>query len=168
MRAVTSIVLLASLAVFACGCDPGGLRRVQLRLPAAVTGHSSQIAVDSPDVQQAFLLLDSVICRHGYVPMPGTNGCIRLYVAKEVDANGRECDHHCRVWPTSTGLLVTFGEPGFLAADPGAEDLFVMVREALIKKYGKRTSRATDLGGLNPQGGANGKQLLSSELPRAA
>src|SRR5262245_10180963 len=114
---IWSLVLPAVL----CGCDPGGLRRVQLQLrtPAST---NSEITVDSADAKEALKILDSVVTQQGFHLTQTTNGYIRAYSLSRppvtVDGRVYSRDIPCRARLTSTGILVTFGEFGFLASCP--------------------------------------------------
>jgi len=145
--ACVRLVLIAG--VLFCACDPGGLRRVQLQLRAPATS-GTNIAVGSPDVQEALQTLDAVAVRHGFYLGESESGDIRAYSLHRppVTVDGRVYTRsiHCRVRLTSTGLLVTFGEFGFLASNPEAEGLFVDVRDAFIKRYGKKNVRSHRFG----------------------
>ena len=76
MRASAFIALF--LAVLVCGCDPAGLRRVQLQLRAP-SAESSTIAVDSPDTQEALQILDTVVLHHGFHLAESASGSVRVY-----------------------------------------------------------------------------------------
>lgn len=143
-----TIFLSFLLSLFVCGCDPIGLRRVQLQLSAPVPGDNtnSTLSVDSPDVEEALGILDKVAIQHGLHRTNNEPGYIRVY-----RINGPPETHNgdvytwtlpCRVKLTSAGLLVTFGNPGFLGGQVGAEDLFVDVRTTFIKRYGKKHVRS--------------------------
>jgi len=58
-------VCFLMVIVFVCSCDPGGLRRVQLRLHNPVE-QDSAIAVDSPDIQEALRILNAIVVQHGF------------------------------------------------------------------------------------------------------
>ena len=149
MRAPLFISFLV-VAMLVCGCDPAGLRRVQLQLRAPNAGGTSTIAVDSPDTQEALQILDAVVVRHGFHLADTESGYIRVYslARPPVAVDGRVYTRSipCRVRLTSTGLLVTFGEFGFLVTGTDAESLFVDVRNAFIKKYGKKNVRSHRFG----------------------
>jgi hypothetical protein len=136
--------LIAALIV--TGCDPGGLRRVQLQLRNPPLDNSS-ITVESPDTKEALQILDSVFVRHGFAltedyPDQREHDYIRLYTKKI--SNTSDDGHNftwtlsCHVKLTSTGLFVRFGEPGLLLGNPQAEEVYEDVRSTLIKRYGKR------------------------------
>src|SRR4051812_33753511 len=133
MRA-SALISVLILATFVCGCDPAGLRRIQLQLRAPNAENTSAIAVDSPDTQEALQILDAVVVRHGFHLAETESGYIRVYsVARPpetVDGRAYTRSIPCRVRLTSTGLLVTFGEFGFLATSPEAASLFVDTRHA--------------------------------------
>src|SRR5438105_3361158 len=63
MRALVAIYALA--AVLLVGCDPAGLRRVQLRLPSPPI-QTDSIEIDQPDVQEALGILDTVVTPLGF------------------------------------------------------------------------------------------------------
>jgi hypothetical protein len=134
------------MAILVLGCDSVGLRRVQLQLRTS-PAQSGSIAVDSSDIQEALQILDAVVLQHGFhLAVDNTSqsehGYIRVYTPSRprVTVDGRVYTPTipCRVKLTSTGIEVTFGEYGFLAANPKAERLFVDVRTAFIKRYGKK------------------------------
>src|SRR5437879_9702290 len=81
MRAAASICIL--VALLTAGCDPAGLRRVQLQLTNA-PALSGRISVHSPAVQEALKILDTVVTRHGFqvrtnYSNQNAHGYIRLY-----------------------------------------------------------------------------------------
>jgi len=142
--------MFAVLATLVCGCDPTGLRRIELRLHAP-TSESNSIALDSPQNADALKILDDITLRHGFHPSDSEAGYIRVYSfdrpSVEVNGQMRSRVIHCRVQPASPGLLVTFGEYGFLASAPNEEvDLFNDVRAAFIQRYGERNVRSHLLG----------------------
>jgi hypothetical protein len=141
-----AFVWVLIVAMFVCGCDPGGLRRVDLDL-ASPPSQDNIIAVDSPDAQKALQFLDLVVAKRGWHLAETEAGYVRVYslnYPKVSEAYTHTT--HCRVMLTSNGFHVTFGEPGFLGGDPEAESLFVDVRNAFIKRYGKEHIRSHRLG----------------------
>ena len=147
-----TIVFISSLimAMLVCGCDPGGLRRVQLQLPAPNSGGTSAITVDSTDTQEALQILDAVAIRHGFHLAETEVGCIRVYSLAQppvtVDGHVYTRSVPCRTRLASSGILVTFGEFGFLRKKTEAESLFVDVRDSFIKRYGKKNVRSHRFG----------------------
>jgi hypothetical protein len=141
VRAILFISTLV-IAILVCGCDPVGLRRVQLQLRAPKAENSSTITVDSRDTQEALQILDAVVVRHSFHLTDTDRGYVRVYslARPSVTVDGRVYTRSipCRVRLTSTGLVVTFGEFGFLATSPEAESLFADTRDAFIKRYGKK------------------------------
>jgi len=77
MRALVVISIL--MVVVVAGCDPGGLRRVRLRLPEP-PDNSGTLVVHQPDVQEALRILDGVVAPLGFEPIPDqpTNTYIRF------------------------------------------------------------------------------------------
>jgi hypothetical protein len=144
MRALYFICLLC--AVLVSGCDPTGLRRVQLQLyPSNV--QASSIAVDAPDVQEALQIIDAVVLRHSFHPASQSEqGFVRVYLLSRppVTVDGRVYSRTlpCRVRLTATGLEVTFGNYGLLGANPEAASLFDDVSTVLIKRYGKKNIKS--------------------------
>jgi len=144
MRAFPFICLL--IVALVSGCDPTGLRRVQLQLYPANT-QTSTIAVDAPDVQEALQIIDAVVVRHGFHPASQSEqGFIRVYLLSRppVTVSGRVYSRTlpCRVRFTATGLEVTFGNYGLLGGNPEAASLFDDVRKALIERYGKKNIKS--------------------------
>ena len=144
MRAFPFICLL--IVALVSGCDPTGLRRVQLQLYPANT-QTSTIAVDAPDVQEALQIIDAVVVRHGFHPASQSEqGFIRVYLLSRppVTVSGRVYSRTlpCRVRLTATGLEVRFGNYGLLGANPEAASLFDDVRTVLIKRYGKKNIKS--------------------------
>src|ERR1039458_5747864 len=114
MRSLPFISLL--IAALVSGCDPTGLRRVQLQLYPA-NAQTSSIAVDAPDVQEALQIIDAVVLRHGFQPAnQSEQGFIRVYLLSRppVTVDGRVYSRTlpCRVRLTTSGLEVTFGNYG--------------------------------------------------------
>ena len=152
MRA--GILIWPLMAALVSGCDPGGLRRVQLNLRTAPIQGGS-VALDSPDIQDALKFLDSVVTNHNFylstdLPDKSSPGSVRVYSFSRppvtVDGHVYTRNIPCHVRLTSNGLDVTFGEFGFLAGNPEAESLFVDVRTAFIKRYGKKNVRSHKFG----------------------
>ena len=143
------------LMFLVCGCDPIGLRRVDLQFHSPGL-EGSRISVDSPDIQESLKILDSVLVRHGLQVAQKQPGYIRVYtlahVPAKIDSVIYSSPISCRFPLTSTGIEVTFGEPGFLAANPLAERLLKDVRAAFIKRYGKQQVRSHRFGGRNTDG----------------
>jgi hypothetical protein len=151
----TLIVIWAIVTVLLVGCDPIGLRRVQLRLPSPPTD-SGTIAVDQTDVREALAILDTVVTARGFrlTPEQSDNHYIRVYVLSRppVTVEGRSYprDIPIRVIKTATGIEVSFGELGFLATTPEAAVLACAdVRAAFVKKYGKKRVRTKRFGPTN-------------------
>jgi hypothetical protein len=133
-----------------CGCDPAGLPRLQLQLRTPPT-QNGIIAVDSPDTQEALQILDAVVGKHGFNLAEADAGFIRVYMLRRppvtVDGRVYTMNIFCRVKLTSTGLLVTFGEFGFLPGHPPeVASLFADVRSAFKKRYGGKSVRSHQLG----------------------
>ncbi len=144
MRTTYFIYLL--MAILVSGCDPTGLRRVEVQLyPANV--QVSSITVGAPDVQEALQIIDAVVLRHDFhlVSQSG-EGYVRIYSFSlppvMVGDQSYARSIPCRVRLTPVGLEVTFDYYGFLAANPQAEDLFEDVRKILIKRYGKQNIKS--------------------------
>src|SRR5436190_9469914 len=119
MRALVIIPLLT--AVVLAGCDPGGLRRVQVRLPQP-TNDSGTIVLDQPDLQEPLRLLDTVVEPLGFTvaPQQASNGYIQVYILSRppaiVDGRSYPRDVRIRITKTRAGIEVAFGEFGFLAS----------------------------------------------------
>jgi len=152
MQARTLMIFLA--VVLVAGCDPGGLRRIQLQLTHPNVQNGS-ITVDSSETQEALQILDAVTARHGFQRIEDQAGHIRTYsfnqqqVMKDGQTTPRSIP--CRAWLTSSCLEVTFGDYGFLAANPEAESLFDDVRAAFIARFGKEKVRSHRLGGASQE-----------------
>ena len=167
MRALVIIPLL--MTVVLAGCDPGGLRRVRVRLPQPPNG-SGTIVLDQPDVQEALRVLDMVIEPLGFkvVPEQVTNGYIQVYILSRppaiVDGRSYPRDVRIRITKTPTGIEVAFGEFGFLASTPEpAVRAFKDARVAFVSRYGSKNVKTKTFGSANQQGGASGKQPFSSQ-----
>jgi hypothetical protein len=141
MRAASICILVALLAV---GCDPAGLRRVQLQLTSG-PALSGSISVDSPAVQEALKIVDTVVTQHGFqvttnYSHQNKHGYIRLY---SMDAPAQQpATIPCYVWLTSTGVRVEFGEFSFAYTYHAADAAFNDTSAALIKRYGKKNVRS--------------------------
>ncbi len=137
-------------ALFVCGCDPAGIRRVKLQLhPAIVGNNTNSISVDAPDVQEALAVLDKVVIEHGLHQTDGEPGYVRVYCIEGplYSGNTHISKFFCRVRLMPSGIEVTFGNIGFLAGQPAiAEKLFRDVRSTFIKKYGKKNVKSHELG----------------------
>jgi hypothetical protein len=143
------------VAFVTSGCDPGGLRRVQLQLRDSPADKSS-VTVDSPDTKEALQILDSVFVRNGYEltedhPDQLASGYLRLY-SKQISSTSDDGHIYvrtisCHVRLTSMGIFVTFGEPGLLEgySEP-ANDVYKDVRSTFIKRYGKKFVKSHMLG----------------------
>ena len=162
-----TVCILPFLVLFICGCDPIGLGRVDLRLPARAS-RASNVTLDSQDIQDAWKILDSVFAKEGHIvsrssryrdlnwdiiiwtplssnPAETVPGYIRVYDCKvtSVEPDGRVSHfiHTCRVRRISHGIEVTFGEPVFGGPGPMDETLLGEVRLAFIERYGKQNVR---------------------------
>jgi hypothetical protein len=154
MRAL--VVILVLMVVLAAGCDPGGLRRVRLRLPEA-PDDSGTLVVHQPDVQEALRILDGVVVPLGFKPIPDqpTNTYIRVYMLSQAPI---------RVSRMQTGIEVSFGEVGFLASTPTpVVRAFEQSRAAFVTRFGRKNVSTKTFGSANPQGGANGRQPIRLE-----
>lgn len=113
-------VLVAALLV---GCDPAGLRRVQLRLPPTPS-ESSTIAIDQPDVREALGIIDTAVIPLGFrlSPEQPDHNYIRVYMLSRppatVEVRSYTRDIPIRVTKTPTGTEIAFGEFGFLGGTP--------------------------------------------------
>src|SRR5436190_18470774 len=129
MRALVVISVL--MVVVVVGCDPGGLRRVRLRLPEPPL-NSGTLVVRQPDVQEALRILDGVVVSLGFEPIPDqpTNTFIRVYMLSQVPI---------RASRTQTGMEVSFGEFGFLASTPKpVVRAFEQTRAAFVTRFGMK------------------------------
>jgi hypothetical protein len=176
MRAL--LVIPVVTAVFLAGCDPGGLRRVQVRLPQPPSD-SSTMVIHQPDVQEALRVLDRVVEPLGFkaVPEQPTNGYVRVYVLSRppVSVNGQSYsrDVPIRVTKTPAGIEVAFGEFGFLAGTPEpAVRAFKDARAAFVKRYGRKNVGTKTFGsankGMEPTGASRFGQLQAVGLLRLA
>lgn len=132
---------LLAIMVGVCGCDPIGLRRIELSLTRRGLEKTS-IAVDSPEVLDALKIFDRVAAEHGFRPGENRDGYIRVYLFHSpaiTNDYGMVFVRTVRsdVQMADTVLFATFGTPGFLGTDPEAERLFVDVRRELVRRYGK-------------------------------
>jgi hypothetical protein len=152
---IFAVICTLIAALVTCGCDPGGLRRMQLQLRNPPADNST-ISVDSPDTKEALQILDSVFTRNGFkltedYPDQQEHDYMRLY-SKQIST--RSDDGHiytrtisCHVRLTSTGIFVTFGEPGYLEGySLPANDVYKDVRSTFIKRYGKKFVKSHMLG----------------------
>ena len=149
MRAKYSVCLMVT-ALFLSGCDPGGLRRIELRLRSPGS-ECSAISVDSPDTQGAFQLLDTVLFKQGFHLGKSEPGYVRAYELPRSPTiyQGQTIPRKsvpCRVKLTATGIFVTFGGAGLLGGQPEAEDAYNSVRRAFLRKYGRKNVRGHKLG----------------------
>src|ERR1039458_9553472 len=140
MRALVVISVL--MVVVVAGCDPGGLRRVRLRLPEPAD-NSSTLVVRQPDVQEALRILDGVVVPLGFEAIPDqpTNTYMRVYMLSQLPI---------RVSRTKTGIEVSFGELGFLASTPKPEvRAFEQTRAAFVTKFGRENVSTKTFGSAN-------------------
>ena len=147
MRAL--LVILFLMVAVVAGCDPGGLRRVRLRLPEP-PGSSGTLVVHQPDVQEALRILDGVVVPLGFDPVPDqpTNTYIRVYMLSQVPI---------RVSRTQTGIEVSFGEVGFLASTPKpVVRAFEQTRAAFITRFGRKNVGTKTFGSANKVTSADG------------
>jgi len=154
MRALVVISVLVVVVV--AGCDPGGLRRVRLRLPEP-PDNSGTVIVHQPDVQEALWILDGVVVPLGFEPIPdqSTNTYIRVYMLSQVPIH---------VSRAQTGIEVSFGEVGFLASTPKpAVRAFEQTRAAFVTRFGRKNVSTKTFGSANKDGAANGSQPFRSE-----
>jgi len=154
MRALLVISALA-VVVLLTGCDPGGLRRVRVRLPQSPDA-SGTLTVHQADVEDALLVLDTVVVPLGFEPTQnqGTIGYIRVYTLERppVTVEGRDYprDVHIRVRKMPNGIEAAFGEFGFLASTPEpAVRAFKDARAAFVSKYGSRNVKTKTFGSAN-------------------
>src|ERR1051326_6759300 len=120
MAKTREIVIICLFAAgLLVGCDPGGLRRVQLRLPQTQNAGGST-ATNQQDVQETLQILDGVLGPLGFraVPEPPTNNYIRVYILRQspvmVEGRSYSRDVPIRVSQTPKGIEVAFGEFGLL------------------------------------------------------
>ncbi len=144
------------MVALVAGCDPGGLRRVRLRLPEP-PDKSGTLVVYQADVQEALRILDGIVVPLGFEPISDqpTNAYIRVYVLSQVPI---------RVSRTQTGIEVSFGEVGFLAGTPKpVVRAFEQTRAAFVTRFGRNNVSTETFGLANQQGGANGRQSIRFE-----
>ena len=145
-------VLAFLFALFVCGCDPAGIRRVELQLhPSIVGNNTNTISVEAPNVQEALAVLDKVVMAHGLHLTNDQPGYIRVYCREgppeTYNGHTRVFSFFCRVRLIPSGIEVTFGNFGLLVAEPPiAQELFIDVRSTFIKKYGKKNVKSHELG----------------------
>ena len=146
------------LVALVSGCDPVGLRRVDLRLHDPLS-EASRITVDAPDVHEALQIFDAAVLRHGFQLVSDEHSrhegdYVRVYAfnCKSETNNGNVYTRTvaCRARLTPTGLEATFGQFGLLGANPEAEGLFIDVRATFIKRYGKKNVTSHRLGARSP------------------
>jgi hypothetical protein len=149
-----AVICALTAALVASGCDPGGLRRVQLQLrnPPA---DKSTIAVDSPDTKEALQILDAVFTRNEYEltedhPDQLSSGYLRLY-SKQISITSDDGHIYVRTIPchvklTPTGIFVTFGEPSFVGSYWQADDVYKDVSSTFRKRYGKKSVKSHRVG----------------------
>jgi hypothetical protein len=126
--------------------------------------------LDQPDVHEALRVLDTVVEPLGFkvAPEQTTNGYVRVYMLGRppaiVDGRSYPRDVRIRITKTPTGIEVAFGEFGFLASTPEpAVHAFKDARAAFVSRYGSKNVKTKTFGSANQQGGANGRQPLSSQ-----
>jgi hypothetical protein len=101
--------------------------------------------VDSPDVQEALEILDTVVTQHGFQVKTNysdqkTHGYVRLY---SMDAPAQQpATIPCYVRLTATGVRVEFGDLSFAYTYRAADAAFNDTSAALIKRYGKKNVRS--------------------------
>lgn len=149
------VVMWVLVAILLVGCDPAGLRRVQLRLPPTPT-ESGTLAIDQPNVREALGIIDTVVIPLGFRlgPEQPDHTYIRVYMLSRppttVEVRSYPRDIPVRVSKTPTGTEVAFGEFGFLGGTPEvAVRAFKDVRAAFIKKYGNKQVRTKTFGSAN-------------------
>jgi hypothetical protein len=172
MRALVIISVFAIALL--TGCDPGGLRRVQLRLPQAPRD-SSTIEVTQQDLQEALRILETVVVPLRFKAMPeeSNDNYIKVYLLSRppVTVEGRSYsrDVPIRVSLTPTGIEIAFGHFGLLGGTPEpVVRAFKDTRTAFVKRFGSKHVKTKTFGSANPQAGANGSQPSNSETNRAS
>lgn len=151
-----SIVIISVFTIaLLTGCDPGGLRRVQLRLPLA-TKDSSTIEVTQQDLQEALRILEAVVGPLGFesTPEEQNDNYVKVYMLSRppvtVDGRSYSKDVPIRVSKTLTGIEVAFGHFGFLATTPEpAVRAFKDTRTAFVKRFGSKHVRTKTFGSPN-------------------
>lgn len=153
MRAIVTITVFA--VALLTGCDPAGLRRVQLRLPEA-TKSPDTIEVSSQDLQEALRILEGVVVALGFkgTQIETNNNYIRVYTLSRppvtVDGRSYSKDVPIRVIKTPTGIEVAFGHFGFLATTPEpAVRAFKETRKAFVERFGSKNVRTKTFGSPN-------------------
>jgi hypothetical protein len=134
----TTAPILAFVALAVCGCDPcaTALVRLQLRSPQQ---SDIRVTVDSLDIYEAVIIVDSVVTRHGFqrthdYSNQDEHGVIRRY-SLSLESASDLID--CYMALTVTGLEIRFSEWGELRSSPEAKSVAAEVRAALIEKYGE-------------------------------
>lgn len=139
-------LFLFALFVFTTGCDPIGVRRVQLNL-ANCGPQNTSISVEASDTQHALGILDTTLIQNGYVRETQSQPGYKRVYSLPIEFEGKTFRIiPCRVDMTATGIEVFFGDIGFLGSYSQAEPAFVSVRDAFIKAYGKKRVRSHRFG----------------------
>jgi hypothetical protein len=145
---VRAIVIISFFTIaLLTGCDPGGLRRVQLRLPEP-TKDTSTIEVTRQDLQEALRILEAVVVPLGFkaTQVEPNDNYIRVYMLHRpsvtVDGRSYSRDVPIHVTKTASGIEVAFGQFGFLASTPeAAVRAFKDTRTAFVKRFGSKHVR---------------------------
>lgn len=147
-----SVVILLVTSVLLAGCDPGGSRRVRVRLHQAASG-SQAIAVTHQDLQEALRVLDTVVEPLGFKSAPEQSSndyiCVYTFNPPPVTVGKRSYsrDVSIRVSETPLGIEVAFGDFGFLASTPEpAVRAFKDARAAFISRYGSKNVKTKTFG----------------------
>ncbi|HVV70592.1 MAG TPA: hypothetical protein VHI52_03695 [Verrucomicrobiae bacterium] len=163
-----SLVVISLSALFLVGCDPGGLRRVRVRLPQFTSDNS--IKVHQQEVQEALRLLEAVVEPLGFRDAPGqsTNSYLRVYVLSRppviVDGRSYSRDVPIRASQTPTGIEVAFGNFGFLGSTPEpAVRAFKEARAAFVSKFGSKNVKTKTFGSANPSPERTGASFSSRD-----
>ena len=153
MRAI--VIISVFTVALLTGCDPAGLRRVQLRLPQA-TKEPSTIEVTQQDLQEALRVLDAIVVPLGFkaTQLETNDNYIRVYMLScppvTVDGRSYSRDVPIRVSKTPAGIEVAFGHFGFLATTPEpAMRAFKDTRTAFVKRFGSKNVRTKTFGSPN-------------------
>jgi hypothetical protein len=147
--------------VLLAGCDPVGLRRVQLSL-VNPPEHSGTIELHQQEVQEALGVLDAVVEPLGFktIREQPTNAYVRVYMLSRppvvVDGRTYSRDVPIRVRKTATGIEVAFGEFGLLGGTPEpAVRAFKDTRAIFVSRYGRKSVTTKTFGSFTLQNSAS-------------
>jgi len=142
-------LLIFTLFVF-CGCDPAAMKRVRLGLAAPAGspagGKSASVSVESPEVQQALGIVDSVVRRYGlesggeYPDHKADVVCWYGFSVPQAQASKRP-SLTCRVYLKGRDLEVLFVEFPKSTSSPDVLDMRDDIRSQFQSQFGKERVR---------------------------